>query len=251
MITGGIRNSVSSGKQPKISIITVVLNGERFIDAYLQNVLSFLNPQIELVIVDGNSTDKTIETLQQHNDAIDYWCSEPDAGIYDAMNKAIKLAKGQWLYFMGIDDRLLDGFSETVTLLTDLRTIYYGNVISYGKLMARVYDAYFLTKLNICHQAIFYPRAVFYKYQYNTRYLVYADYYLNLQCWHDIEFTFLYFNKLVATFPGGGFSTYTRDLQFEHDRDWLFKTYLGPRVYYRYINRTKGTLHLLKTLITG
>lgn len=251
MITGGTRNTVSSGKQPKISIITVVLNGKRFIDTYLQNVLSFLNPQVELVIVDGNSSDNTIQVLQQHSNAIDYWCSEPDAGIYDAMNKAIKLAKGQWLYFMGVDDSLLDGFPEIATLLTDPHTIYYGNVMSYGKLMSRVYDAYFLTKLNICHQAIFYPKAVLDKYQYNTRYLVYADYYLNLQCWHDPDFNFVHFDKLVATFPGGGFSTYTRDLQFEHDRDLLFKTYLGSSAYYRYINRTKGTLHLLKTLITG
>jgi glycosyltransferase involved in cell wall biosynthesis len=251
MITGGTRNSVSIGKQPKISIITVVLNGEQFIDDYLQNVLGFLNADVELIMVDGNSTDKTIDRIQQHSHAIDYWCSEPDAGIYDAMNKAIKLAKGQWLYFMGIDDRLLDGFSEIATLLTDPHTIYYGNVMSYGKLMARVYDAYFLTKLNICHQAIFYPTSVFNKYQYNTRYLVYADYYLNLQCWHDPEFTFAHCDKLVAAFPGGGFSTYTRDLQFEQDRDWLFKTFLGPRVYYRYINRTKGTLRMLKTLIAG
>jgi len=251
MITGGTRNTVSIGKQPKISIITVVLNGEQFIYDYLQNVLSFLNANVELIMIDGSSTDKTIDIIQKNNNAIDYWCSEADAGIYDAMNKAIKLAKGQWLYFMGIDDRLLDGFSEMATLLTDPYAICYGNVMSYGKLMAKVYDAYFLTKLNICHQAIFYPRAVFNKYQYDTRYLVYADYHLNLQCWHDLEFTFVHCDKLVATFPGGGFSTYTRDLQFEADRDWLFKNYLGPRVYYRYINRTKGTLRMLKTLIAG
>jgi len=251
MITGGTRNTNFPGKQPRVSIITVVLNGERFINTYLQNVLGFLNADVELIMVDGNSTDKTVKALQQHSHAIDYWCSEPDAGIYDAMNKAVKLARGQWLYFMGIDDLLLNGFTEIQSRLMDAQTIYYGNVMSYGKLMERVYDAYFLTKLNICHQAIFYPRAVFNKYQYNTRYLVYADYYLNLQCWQDPGFIFMHCNNLIATFPGGGFSTYTRDLQFEEDRDWLFKNYLGPRVYYRYINRTKGTLHMLKTLITG
>lgn len=251
MVKNGLGHKALNIKQPKLSIITVVLNGSRFINGYLENVLPFLNDDIELVIIDGGSTDETLNALQQHDALIDYWLSEPDHGIYDAMNKGIKKAKGQWLYFLGIDDRLQPDFTVMLAHLKDKSTIYYGKVLSYGRLAAQVYDAYFLTKLNFCHQAMFYPRAVFDRYRYNTQYEVYADYHLNLQCWKDPDLHFEFHDLLVASFPGGGFSTYTRDHHFERDRDQLFKNYLGQRAYYHYVFRTKGLLHMLKRMVTN
>ncbi len=110
----------------------------------------------------------------------------------------------------------------------------------YGKELLKLYDDYYLTKLNFCHQAIFYPKAVFTKYRYDLQYKVYADYHLNLRCWKDPMFKFVHADHLVASFPDGGFSTYTKDVVFEKDRDMLFKKYLKRSSYYRYLNRTLG-----------
>ena len=134
----------------------------------------------------------------------------------------------------------LSNWPDSVDELQDDHTIYYGDVLFYGKEFRKVYDDYYLTKLNICHQGIFYPKVVFEKYKYDTKYRVYADYHLNLRCWHDPEFTFEHRPHLVASFKEGGFSTTTKDEVFELERDQLFKRYLTPKSYYRYLNRTIG-----------
>ncbi|HAL82175.1 MAG TPA: hypothetical protein DCO83_08025 [Mucilaginibacter sp.] len=119
----------------------------------------------------------------------------------------------------------------------------------YGKEFLKVYDDYYLTKLNICPQAIFYPKAVFDKYKFDKQYKVYADYHLNLRCWSDPQFDFVHAGHLVSYFCDGGFSSYTKDPFFERDRDMLFKKYLKPISYYRYLNRTLGSLGMFKQFI--
>jgi len=148
--------------------------------------------------------------------------------------------KGQWVIFLGADDLLTKDFKKVLPFLKDPNTIYYGNVTYRGKKFAKVYNDYYLTKLNICHQVIFYPKSVFTKYKYDLKYTVYADYHLNLRCWKDPEFAFVHVNFFVAIFPEGGYSTHTKDLCFETDRDMLFKKHLKSTSYYRYLNRTLG-----------
>jgi glycosyltransferase involved in cell wall biosynthesis len=178
--------------------------------------------------------------LKESEDIIDFWISKPDHGIYDAMNRAVNYVRGKWVIFLGADDQLLDGFSQMINLLEDPDTIYYGNLLFYGKEFLKVYDDYYLTKLNICHQSIFYPRTVFKKYNYDLQYNVYADYHLNLRCWKDPRFKFVHVDHFVSHFKRGGFSTFTKDPVFENDKEVLFKTYLKRASYYRYLNRTVG-----------
>jgi len=195
---------------------------------------------VEFVVVDGNSTDGTVDILKENEDVIDFWISKPDNGIYDAMNRAVNYVKGKWVIFLGADDQLLDGFNKMITLLKDANTIYYGNLLFYGKEFLKVYDDYYLTKLNICHQAIFYPKAVFNQYNYDLQYKVYADYHLNLRCWNDPRFNFVHADHFISYFHEGGFSGVTKDEVFESDKDMLFKKYLKRSSYYRYLNRTLG-----------
>lgn len=249
MTEGGKRLTSNTTTLPVITIITVVLNAAELLPAYLDNVAGFLSADIELVILDGASTDGTVALLNANNDKIDYWASAPDKGIYDAMNNAVKHAKGRWLYFLGVDDALLADFKEIPYLLKNEQSVYYANVVFYGKPFYKVYDDYYLTKLNFCHQGLFYPQAVFNSYSYDTRYKVYADYHLNLRLWKDPAFEFEYINKLIASFPEGGFSTTTKDELFESQRDQLFKQYLKPASYYRYLNRTIGAFGALKRFI--
>lgn len=249
MTEGGNRLTGNSKTSPKVTIITVVLNAAALLPGYLDNVTGFLSDDVELVILDGDSTDGTIELLKQHSDKINYWASAPDKGIYDAMNNAVKYARGQWVYFLGVDDTLLGDFKDIPGLLKNTSSIYYANVIYYGQPFYKVYDDYYLTKLNFIHQALFYPKAVFDTYQYDTRYKVYADYHLNLRLWKDTAYQFEHLDKLIASFPEGGFSSTVKDELFESQRDQLFKQYLKPASYYRYLNRTVGLWVTLKRLI--
>ncbi len=244
MQQGGKRLSNLNDALPKVSIVCVTYNAAGTLPRLFKSIEQYKPADAELVIIDGSSTDNTLDLLKNNNQ-VDFWISEPDNGIYEAMNKSIAYTKGQWIIFIGADDELANGFSGMVTALKEPDTIYYGNVIFYGNEFCKVYDDYYLTKLNICHQGIFYPKVVFDKYQYDTKYRVYADYHLNLRLWKDPDFKFEHKDYLIASFPEGGFSTTTKDLVFESERDQLFKKYLKRASYYRYLNRTIGGFKML------
>ncbi len=94
--------------QPKISIITVVFNAVRFLEGTIQSVLSQSYPNIEYIVIDGASTDGTVEMIKKYQDRISCWVSEADEGLYDAMNKGLKLANGDYVWFLNAGDRVFD-----------------------------------------------------------------------------------------------------------------------------------------------
>lgn len=79
---------------PLVTIITVVFNGEKHLEQTIQSVISQTYNNVEYIIIDGGSTDGTVDIIRKYEEVIDYWVSEPDAGISDAMNKGISLATG-------------------------------------------------------------------------------------------------------------------------------------------------------------
>jgi glycosyltransferase involved in cell wall biosynthesis len=225
-------------QEPVITVITVCLNAENHIERCIQSVLNQSFKQIEHVIIDGKSIDGTINILKQFNDQIAYWRSEPDQGVYNAMNKGLKYARGKWLLFLGADDVLLDGFSEMASLLHEENCIYYGDVLYKNQRLGSKYTSYKLAKHNICHQAVFYPRTVFNKMKFMERYRISADHLLNIQCWVDHDFKWQYLPKLITDFSDEGMSSLYKDLNFESDRVKIIKDYLGPVVYIRYLFRS-------------
>jgi glycosyltransferase involved in cell wall biosynthesis len=233
-----------------VSVICVTRNAADKLPALINSLRQYKTLQIEFIVIDGNSTDGTVNTIKANADIIDFWVSEADKGIYDAMNKATRHARGQWLYFIGADDELLQGFTAMLPLLINPNTIYYGGVVFHGNQLSKKHDAYRFTKVNICHQAIFYPNTVFKKYSYDTRYTLWADYYLNLQCWHDKAFCFEYHNHIIANYADGGLSEHTQDAAFMKQRDAIYKKYLGLYAYARYLNRNFGLLGAIKKLLT-
>jgi len=96
----------SEKRIPLISVITVCLNAQEFIEQCIQSVLSQDFDDFEYVIIDGGSTDGTVDIIRRYQDKLVYWCSEPDQGIYHAWNKALSHAHGKWIYFLGADDYL-------------------------------------------------------------------------------------------------------------------------------------------------
>ena len=101
---GGLRLKKKKTKTPLISVITVVLNGEKYIEKTIKSVLGQKIKNFEYIIIDGGSTDQTINIIKKYNHKITYWVSEKDKGLYDAFNKGMQLSKGDYIGIINSDD---------------------------------------------------------------------------------------------------------------------------------------------------
>lgn len=106
---GGLRTQgyfkKSYPNKPLISVITVVFNGQEFLEETINSVINQTYDNVEYIIIDGSPTDGTADIIKKYEDSVDYWVSEPDDGIYDAMNKGIDLVTGDWINFMNAGDK--------------------------------------------------------------------------------------------------------------------------------------------------
>lgn len=170
---------------PLLSIICPCFNAGVLLEGLIENVLAQDYPNKELVIVDGGSTDPETQRILAKYKEQAVILSEKDKGIYDAMNKGVALSKGDWLYFIGADDRL-----HSQTVLSDVfagkdyseKDIIVG-ACYFGKVL-RQYRLYWKMNLEntVLHQAAFYARRVFDNFKYDAAFRVYADYDLNYYC---------------------------------------------------------------------
>ena len=200
------------------SIIIPVFNSEDTILIALESILKQSYEGFEILIVDGLSTDNTIKIVEKLNDNRIKIYSEKDKGVYDAMNKGIHYAQGEWLYFIGSDDYLynndvLQTLSKTLNKMKN--NVLYGNVLIKGNTGwatdGQVYNGEFsfqkLLKSNICHQSMFYRKSFILKNQleYDLKYPISSDWDFNIACRLQSKFTFI--NTIVAVFNAGGIST--------------------------------------------
>ena len=93
---------------PTVSIITITYNAGRFLERTIQSVVAQQATDCEYIIIDGGSNDGTLDIIKRHEDYVTTWISEPDAGLYDAMNKGLHQARGQYVWFMNAGDELHD-----------------------------------------------------------------------------------------------------------------------------------------------
>lgn len=113
-----VKKSVSN--RPLITIITATYNAEKYLPAAIQSIREQTYDNIEYIIVDGGSTDSTLDIIKDNESIVDHWISEPDSGIYNAWNKGVRLSHGDWIAFLGADDRYLESaISQYVTLILD------------------------------------------------------------------------------------------------------------------------------------
>jgi len=179
----------------------------------------------EHIILDGGSTDDTLKIvadwqLQHPNIRLD---TGKDKGVYDAMNKGIAMATGEWLYFLGADDYFYQANSlELIVpfLQKNEARIVYGDV--YFESLGRLYDHRFdiekILKANICHQAVFYHADVFKQIGgYDLNYRIAADYDFNLKCWLSGSIQYEYAPVTVAYYSSGGLSSVNKDESFIKD----------------------------------
>jgi len=147
--------------KPLITIITVVFNGAKTLEKTIQSVISQSYDNVEYVIIDGGSTDGTLDIIRKYEHTIDYWVSEKDSGIYDAMNKGIRITTGDWINFMNAGDLFYS--PDTIKQIFDCalgdEKIIYGNVHINYEDFTRVEMARSPRKLwrgmQFCHQSVF------------------------------------------------------------------------------------------------
>jgi len=117
---GGLRTQgyfkASQTDKPLITVITVVFNGEQLLKEAIQSVVNQSYDNVEYIVIDGGSTDCTLDVIRNYEQAIDYWVSESDSGIYDAFNKAVRVAQGDYYIVIGCDDVL---FEKSIERLVD------------------------------------------------------------------------------------------------------------------------------------
>jgi len=234
--SGGTREIYhpSDSTKPLVSIIVVTLNAEAHLRNCLLSIVGQHYQNLELLIFDGGSTDSTLSIIEEFTTQITFWKSGPDKGIYDAMNMAIKQAKGDWLYFLGADDKLLPAFSDLANKIRDKNVVYYGMCEPIGILFTGRYNSYKLSKYNMNHQALLYPKVVFNDSGYNTRFNVYADYELNIRVWGNRAIKKKYYPFVIAEYNMNGFSSTGDDPAFKAVKSELIRQHLGWFTYLRY-----------------
>jgi glycosyltransferase involved in cell wall biosynthesis len=180
--SGGLRTKgliKTSATTPLVTIITVVFNGEAGLEDTILSVLGQTYDNIEYLVVDGGSTDGTIEIIRKYEGVLDFWISEPDVGIYDAMNKGINLARGDWLNFLNARDLFFA--QTTVATLVDrhirnrrpIEQFFYSDVIlALGQSNRLIRHACDHRRKIINHQAAVYAKALHFRHGF---YLVSKD----------------------------------------------------------------------------
>ena len=170
---------------PRLSVITVVFNNADCIERTMRSVLDQSYPNIEYVLIDGQSTDGTLDKIKPYIPRISKFISEPDEGIYDAMNKGLALATGEYVLFMNSGDEIWarDTVENIFNTAKDA-DIYYGETemfsadwISLGRRRHQAPDTFdwkgFKMGMSICHQAIYIRRSI--TQSYDRQYQLSAD----------------------------------------------------------------------------
>lgn len=202
----------------KISIVTVVRNGEKHLEQCIQSILSQTYKNIEYIIIDGKSTDNTISIIKKYEKKIGYWISESDSGIYDGMNKGIKASSGDWILFINSDDYLINSsvIEKSIPFLSNSESL-----VAYGKMIyilpsgEELIVGDYWTKIKntfrnftmgaVSHQSTFHSNQLFTRFLYNTDYKLAGDYELLLRYLKDNDATFIPIE--ISKMRNGGSST--------------------------------------------
>lgn len=244
----------------KISIITVVFNSANTIAQAIDSVLSQTYDNIEYIIIDGKSTDGTIDIINSYGSKISKFISEHDHGLYDAMNKGVHLASGDIIGFLNSDDFLINNYIiETIMskfLKDDTLEVLYGNIQYVDKnntnkvirqWESKPYYLNYFEEGNVpAHPALYLKRKIFIKVgDFNTNFKFSADYDFMLRLFKLHQFNCIYLNKYIVRMRLGGMTSggfKSRILQnIEIYRSWRLNKLKMPLLLFpfRFVNKIK------------
>lgn len=255
---------------PRISVVTVVYNGAAVLEKTIQSVLGQGLPGLEYIIIDGGSTDGTVDMICAYEGDLEYWVSERDRGIYDAMNKGIQLCRGEWVGLINADDTYTPGALQRVLEAVQGRpevNVVHGDILlrypdGTGK-VKRAKRSSFLLKyweMVLNHPSFFVRREYYADHLFSLDLPVIGDHHWALRAWLENPGQFLYLPEVLAHFAVGGVSMtgslgralkegdrMRRDLGFSRAGRWLGSTvrvalYLPVLIKLR-INRIRAVSH--------
>ena len=168
----------------KVTVVTVVFNDAAHIESTMLSVIGQTYKNIEYIVIDGKSNDGTTDLIKRYSDKVTTWISEPDKGIYDAMNKGLALASGDYVIFMNSGD----GFTDNAVLehvfdsISGYPDVIYGHTIGIhknGKLRQQLHPFYesdgYCPTVGICHQSVLVKTDKAKKLMFDLAYKVCAD----------------------------------------------------------------------------
>lgn len=224
----------------KITLIIPTYNASKTLHTALESILEQTFTNFEILIIDGLSTDNTVELAKSYQDKRIRIISEKDNGIYDAMNKGIRLAEGEWIYFIGSDDRLFD---NTVLETIQISISKYNYDVIYGDIFSTRFNGRYngeftfkeLLSRNICHQSIFFKKSVFeITGFFDSKYRGHADWDHNFKWFLNPLIAKKYIDIVVAEYADGGFSSMNNDVMFEKDKVINFLHYGKKQLPFRF-----------------
>jgi glycosyltransferase involved in cell wall biosynthesis len=234
----------------KLSIITVNLNNKEGLRNTIESVISQIFPDYEYIIIDGGSTDGSVDIIKQYTNKITYWISEPDTGIFNAMNKGVCQAKGEYCLFLNSGDAFYSKeVLETVFRENYEEDIITGNIIEVhsdkttlrkGRPYVRAQEGRDLTAFDLFagslfHQATFVRKKLFDQYGlYDERYRIVSDstFFFNLIVLKGIKLK--YIDAIIVYFDMNGISNVNRTLD-EKEREEAFRDLLPPAIWEDYV----------------
>ncbi len=221
----------------KLSIVTINYNNLSGLKKTIGNVLQQSFKDYEWIVVDGGSTDGSRELIGQHQDRFAFWCSEPDKGIYNAINKGLAHATGDYVQFLNSGDWLYENTTlEKVFAQIDGRyDICYGDIIHVndgGKTKKITYPDelgfLFFPYNNICHQATFYRRSLFDNNPYDESFSIVSDWAMNLKLLFEGR-TFKHLDLFVVYYDNQGRSS-ASDHKHHIERTAAFDKYVPQQI---------------------
>ena len=200
----------------KISIITVCYNSEPTIERAIKSVIQQDYPGIEYIVIDGGSTDGTANIIKKYAKKISYWISEPDQGIYDAMNQGISHATGEIVAFLNSDDWYPENIlheiagqfiSDEVQILCGEMYVHQGGHMERWHIREKKMKQQLRIRMGFSHPAMFARRSLFEEYgKFDTQYQIAADYDWLLRV-YDNHVPITVTDKVLCNFSHGGIST--------------------------------------------
>jgi glycosyltransferase involved in cell wall biosynthesis len=187
---------------PLITIITVAFNAEKYLESTIKSVIDQNYKDTEYIIIDGGSTDGTLDIIKKYQDRIDYWVSETDRGIYDAMNKGWAVAKdNSYILFLGAGDRIeqlpdLSNYTGCVGI--------FGNVsLGNNRIYHSTADLRIKLGNTLHHQALLISKSIHLSPPFDLSYKAYADYDFNARLYNQ-GIKFIFDNSFRSyALPGG------------------------------------------------
>ncbi len=244
----------SQQNKPAITVVTVVLNGAKFLDITIQSVINQTYSNIEYIIIDGCSNDGTLDIIEKYRDKLS-WISKHDKGIYDAMNEGISMSNGKWINFMNAGDSFysLSTVSDVFEGNEYDEDILYGNVHirypDFSRIKSAGHPNHLWRGMQFCHQSVF-VRTVLQKQNLFNVSSLSADFqfFYNL---HKSNSNFKHIDFAISSVMAGGVSDLNRIVVIEEWKNTVCSENrnIGVKIYFECFKIIVSVIGVLKNII--